>query len=150
GEIEPALCTDLHRLARELLPTLPPFTFRVDRVSAFPGVERPRVLWVGGDAPAAFRSLLERLGAGLQDLGFEPARRERAFHITIARLKGRPDDALRRSIRPLDDDGWSFPADRLVLMESRLSGRGAHYDPLFSIRLGAAKTPGGTEGSCAL
>jgi 2'-5' RNA ligase len=135
GEIEPSVCTDLHNAARDAVAGIPPFTFTVDRVSAFPREERPRVLWAGGEAPPPFDDLLDRLGGSLHDLGFERARRDPHFHLTLARIKGRPDEALLRSIRPLGSDGWTFQVDRLVLMESRLTRSGAQYDPLFSVRL---------------
>jgi len=135
GEIEPALCTPLYALATDVAAAVPRHRLRVDRLSAFPAEDRPRVVWAGGDAPDAFRALLRLLREGLEELGFPGKRIDDVFHITIARLKGRADGMLRDGLGRLRAQGWDILADRLVLMESRLTRAGAEYDPLFTVSL---------------
>jgi len=135
GEIEPALCTPLYALATNVAAAVPRHMLRVDRLSAFPAEDRPRVVWAGGEAPDAFRTLLRLLHEGLEELGFPGKRVDDAFHITIARLKGRADGVLRDGLGRLGSRGWDILAEKLVLMESRLTGAGAEYDPLFTVSL---------------
>jgi 2'-5' RNA ligase len=141
GEIEPELCTPLHDLAREVARSTPRHVVTLDRLSAFPGRQRPRVVWAGGAAPAPFRSLLDALDKGLERMGFPPGRKDALVHITLARIKGRPDEALRRGLVDLGTAAWQLPAERLILMESHLGRRGARYDPLFSVPLAGDDGP---------
>jgi len=134
GEIDPRLTIDLKALAQEVA-SVGPFSFALDRLSAFPSEERPRVIWAGGDAPAPFRELCRLLGEGLEGLGFRRDRRQETFHITLARLKGPGDTPLRDRLTALEDGGWRSAARRLVLMESRLTRHGAVYTEAFSVPL---------------
>jgi 2'-5' RNA ligase len=135
GEIEPELCTALHEVARTVAAATPPLSLHVDRLSGFPDPRKPRVVWAGGTAPDAFRRALRMLDEGLDALGFPRGREESAFHITLARLRGRPDEGLCRGLDALGAEAWRFTADELVLMESVLRRDGARYDPLFTLAL---------------
>ncbi|MDD5220765.1 MAG: RNA 2',3'-cyclic phosphodiesterase [Candidatus Bipolaricaulis sp.] len=137
GEIEPALTASLEEAARHVSRATAPFELRVDEVGAFPSIDRARVLWVGGAANSAFERLVRSLERHLGELGFPPEREPAVAHLTIARIKGRPDVRLPRLMEALGPlPSHSLHVDRLVLMESRLSPRGPAYDPLFSAPLG--------------
>jgi len=61
-------------------------------------------------------------------------------HATLARIKDRPDPALPNVISDLNPiEPLSVSVDRIVLMESVLTGRGAVYTPRFTTRLAAAQ-----------
>ena len=136
GEIDPSLTVDLERISRRVAGRLKPFTQDLDRLGGFPSAERARVLWVGGDASPVFQGLSSSLHHELQVLGFPPERKPIVAHVTLARIKGRPDPRLLRIV-----DEWSssspllIRADRVVLMESVLTSAGAVYSPLFTTRL---------------
>jgi 2'-5' RNA ligase len=137
GDIEPMLTIELDRLARSVASDLPPFQCTLDRVGAFPRIDRARVVWVGGDVPEGYRQLSEGLSAGLAELGFARARRETVTHATLARVKDRPDPKLVESIEGMNPlSPIRFTVDRLALMESVLTPRGAEYAPLFTCVLG--------------
>lgn len=134
GEIDPMLTVDLEAVCKTVARDVPRFDVRIDRVGAFPAAERPRVLWAGGPAPDAFGVLTKRLETALQALGFGRSRPETVAHITLARLKGRPEDGIAQTIAALSEiPDWTLPVDRLVLMESRLTPQGAVYAPLFTL-----------------
>ena len=136
GEIDPQLSVDLDDLCRVVCKDLEPFECILDRVGAFPSVERARVVWVGGEAPPSFRLLSQALSDGLSDLGFPEGRREAWVHVTLARLKSRPDPALPALISELNPIApMKMIVDRVALMESTLTRRGAEYSPLFTTRL---------------
>ncbi len=137
GEIDPLLTVDLERAARRVSERLCPFDLPLERLGCFPSVERARVLWLGGDAPPQFHGLSSSLHHELRALGFPPERKATVAHVTLARIKGRPDscltDILNRCTPPR---GPTVRADRLVLMQSTLAAEGAVYTPVLTARFG--------------
>ena len=137
GEIEPMLTVDLERVSRRITTSIAPFALSLDRFGGFPSIERPRVLWFGGETPSLFRGLATSLSHDLGELGFPPEDREPDAHVTIARIKGRPDPATPGVIARLGPVApLPVHVDRLVLMQSELTPAGAIYTPLFSTPLG--------------
>ncbi len=136
GDINPDLTVPLEKAAREVARKFAPFTLRVDELGAFPSIDRARVLWVGATADPAFGDLAEALERQLHELGFTPERSEAIAHITMARVKERPNASLPHVFEALGPfPPHSLRVDRLVLMESQLSPHGPTYDPLFSVPL---------------
>ena len=133
GEIDPILTVDLKDACQNATAQISPFNISLDRVGGFPNIDSPRVLWVGGEAPDPFRELLSRLDSSLSSVGFPHARAESLAHITIARVKGRLHTPLEVPIEQIARPSWTLRADRLVLMESRLTQLGAIYSPLFTL-----------------
>jgi len=140
GEINPMLTIDLERMARRIVAEIPPFDIEIDRLGAFPHPARARVIWAGGKAPAGFTELVSKVNEGLSELGFPKDRTDPIAHITLGRVKGRPDPALSRILTELDDAvNYPLHVNRLILMESTLTPRGAVYNPLFTLRLTGGK-----------
>ncbi len=134
GDIDPMLTIELERMVRPIAARTAPFPLTIDRLGAFPAPARARVIWAGGDAPPEFVTLTDQINRGLAVLGFPPARKETIAHITLGRVKGRPDRALARAL----SEHSALPmhilhVDRIILMESTLTPRGAEYAPLFSV-----------------
>ncbi len=143
GEIDPLLTVNLKEACRTVTSQLPPFEIQLDRVGGFPSLDNPRVLWVGGEAPKVFRDLLYLLDSELSRLGFPHARAESIAHITLARVKGRIHTPLSQAIEKIDQPAWTLRADRLLLMESRLTPRGAVYSSLFTLPFAGGIRAGG-------
>ena len=144
GEIDPMLTLELKDACQAATSHIPSFTIPIDKVGAFPTVERPRVLWIGGNPPDPFFDLLSGLDSRLSKLGFNRARRETMAHITLARIKGRMNTPLSQIVGKIDNPRCIMHANSLVLMESQLSRQGAIYSPLFSLPL--AKSAADTKG----
>jgi RNA 2',3'-cyclic 3'-phosphodiesterase len=64
----------------------PPFEFNVGGVGAFPNVKRPRVVWVGVQAPPELSTLQSAIESKMEKLGY--GREERPFspHLTLGRV----------------------------------------------------------------
>ena len=134
GEIEPMLTVDLERRCRTIVDKIKPFDLLLDQLGAFPTMSRARVLWVGGGAPPEFEKLVASMNVELQEMGFEKDRKLNVSHITLARIKGRSDPSVETILRAQGDwPGYTLYVDRLILMESQLSPRGANYTPLFTL-----------------
>ena len=144
GEIDPTLSIPLDSAARRVARAVAPFDLSITRLGFFPDARRPRVLWAGG-ASEPFERLVSTLGQTIKELGFPLDRRAASPHVTLARIKGRPDPAMEQVLSALDPlPGWRIPVDRIVLMESELTPRGAVYAPLFTTRLeGRSRESGG-------
>ncbi len=142
GEIEPELTVELEERARRVAAGIAPFVVTLDRVGCFPSMRRPRVLWVGGDAGPVYRGLAMSLRHELERLGFPPDRKPLSAHVTLARIKDRPDPRLAAIVDAASDDDrlpLHVHADRICLMESVLGREGARYLPLFSVPLAGSE-----------
>lgn len=142
GDIDPAMTIDLESLCKSLSARIAPFECTFDRVDAFPSADRARVVWVGGQAPAAFRELSHALAAGLAELGFPRTRTEDLVHVTLARVKGHPDPILSTQIDSLNPiEPMRLTVREIRLMESVLTPNGAMYSTLFAVMLQGGGTP---------
>jgi 2'-5' RNA ligase len=125
-ELVPACC----EAARHAVQPCAAFRLELAGLGAFPGRRAPHVLWFGAAAGGeALAPLAARLDAMLSGLGFEGEKRPFAPHLTIARVKG--PSAERAAARLVDEAKVGTLAvtaiDRMVLMQSHLSPKGATY-----------------------
>src|SRR5262249_15377007 len=77
-----------------------PFDLTVSDLGFFPSERRPRVFWVGIEAPQALSLLASAIDDALLPLGFDQEKREFTPHLTLARLDpaartGNPSSAAR-------------------------------------------------------
>jgi 2'-5' RNA ligase len=105
----------------------------------FPPSGSPRVLWIGvrHGAPEMAR-LYHEIGGRLAPLAFEPERRGYTAHLTIARVKETDrglSEQIRGAVAGLPSDCGSFRVSTVTLFRSRLSPRGAAYEPLLRVPL---------------
>ena len=106
---------------------------------AFPPSSAPRVFWIGvTHGGAAMAALHAQVATRLSALGLLPEGRGYTAHLTIGRVK----DAGRAHPRGLRELLHAVPADcgtsrisALTLFRSRLSPRGAAYEPLLRVPL---------------
>lgn len=110
----------------------------VQGMGVFPGIKRPRVLWIGlGGQVEALRQLNSRVEDELTGLGFPRENRDFKAHLTLARCKGwvAPQDLLQAFEELGNYAPKPFTADRLVLYKSDLRPTGAVYTPLSEVYL---------------
>ena len=116
------------------------FDLHVAGLGAFPQSGIPRALWLGvktgGDS---LMRLHAELATRLRPLGLEPERRPLSPHMTLARVKGvlsgAPPREVRALWRDLPADAGSCRVNALTLFRSRLSPKGAAYEPLVRVPL---------------
>ena len=122
-----------------------PFALTLHGVGAFPGMERPRILWVGVAGGAlTVRAFQSKVEAALERRRFTPDSRPWHPHLTIGRVfdprRWRRDagPALREAIARAATMGFgTLDVSRVVLMRSDLLASGARYTELRSVGLAA-------------
>jgi 2'-5' RNA ligase len=116
-----------------------PFTMRVAGFGAFPASGPMRVFWLGVRAGSENLSALHaETAALLLPMGFKGARRAYSAHVTVARTKGTSrgsGTALRRILLKESADCGECRVSAVTLFRSRVSSRGATYDPLLRVPL---------------
>ncbi len=122
-----------------------PFSIRLHGVGGFPGMDRPRIVWIGvAEGALEARAVQSALDAALEGRGFPRESRPWHPHLTIGRVfdprRWRADasPALRERIaRAATTSFGALSIDRIALMRSDLSRSGARYSEISSVRLGA-------------
>jgi 2'-5' RNA ligase len=116
-----------------------PFRLELGGCGAFPPAGAPRILWIGTTGGAdPMRELHGRIESRLVPLGFEAERRLYTPHLTIARVKdpGRATGrAVREAIATVPGVCGESAVTAVTLFRSRLSPRGAVYEPLLRVPL---------------
>jgi 2'-5' RNA ligase len=115
-------------------------------LGAFPGLERPRILWVGiADGALRVREAQARVETALERRGFPRERQPWHPHLTIGRVfderAWRRDSGLplRQAFAAAARRSFGgLAVSRIALMRSDLSPHGARYSELASAEL----TPG--------
>lgn len=109
-----------------------PFTIELNHIGAFPNLNAPRVLWLGGEGGA---SELGRLARKVDEVlsteaGLERESRKFRAHMTLARLRdSRLPEELVRMLGEVP--AMSFECDELFLMRSQLTPGGPVYSQLL-------------------
>lgn len=111
------------------------FDVAVTGLGAFPTPSRPRVVWAGvGEGLAPLAELAARVEDALAPLGFAREPRGYSAHVTLGRVRTpRRDAALAVAIEAAADRAFGeVRVDRISLMRSDLSPKGARYTSLAS------------------
>jgi len=111
-----------------------PIPVNFDGMGFFPNERRPRVLWIGLDAPSALAKLAAGIEGALASVG--APREERAFapHLTLARNKdGKLSEKMRTALVKYSCAQFgAMNATAFHLIESKLKSTGAEYTTLES------------------
>jgi 2'-5' RNA ligase len=106
-------------------------------LGAFPSRSRPRILWVGIEAPPSLELLQDRIERGCEAIGFPPEGTPFQPHVTLGRVR----EGQRLPSRGLDQyservEPVPFVAQELVLYESVLTTGGPRYESRLTLDLG--------------
>lgn len=123
-----------------------PFRLTTANLGVFPGIKRPRVLWiaVNGEVERLVK-LQQRMDIQLEPLGYEKEKRPFSPHITLARTRDRirPDEqALLGKLTQETVLNGSAGVDvcEISLMKSRLMPGGAIYTKITATQLTGNQT----------
>ena len=116
----------------------PPISLAVKGIGVFPGIKKPRVLWLGISKQLDLLTALQKtLDEKLEAMGFPKEKRPFKGHLTLGRIKSKIDpktlhDVLKKFIQ---FESEPFFADRIILYQSDLKPKGAVYTKLIETYL---------------
>ena len=133
GDTKAADTENVARAVSESVTDYPPISLAVKGIGVFPGIKRPRVIWLGVsnqlDVLTTFQKTLDEK---LEAIGFPKENRPFRGHLTLGRIKSKIDpktlhDVLKEFIQ---FESEHFFADRIILYKSELKPKGAVYTKL--------------------
>ena len=136
GEVPPARLEVIEEVVRAVAPGTGALSMQLAGLGAFPSERRPRIVWVGLEAPPSLELLQDRLERRAEAIGFAPEGVPFRPHVTLARVREGhrlPADALESLDREYEP--VSFLASELVLYESILGRGGPRYEPRLALEL---------------
>ncbi len=115
-----------------------PITLAVSGIGVFPGIKRPRVIWLGlGGDIRSLLALQGRLEEKLVGVGFPKDKRSFKAHLTLGRIKQAASQALVRQM--LNEYATLRSVDatfnQIILYKSDLQPSGAVYSKLKQVDL---------------
>jgi 2'-5' RNA ligase len=116
---------------------VPAFELTLSRFGAFPNFRRARVYWVGVEDDGWLGRLQSAVEQQIAPLGFPTEARPFHPHITV----GRANQLTAAELGAVEASSAPFPfretisVSSMELMESKLSPKGARYEPVFSALL---------------
>lgn len=138
GRINPAQFEPVVRVMQDAVKGVAPFDLTAKGVGLFPGVNRPRVIWVG---LSGRKEVLIQIQGVLQDrlysIGYQKEDRPFQGHLTLGRFKERVNPMeLSKALDALGSfESPPFVLDRITLFQSELKPSGAVYTTLSSVHL---------------
>ena len=132
GDISPNDIPAIQKEMQTVAAECPAFSFDLKGLGAFPGVYKPRVVWVGVIAPPALQLLHHHLAKRLAVIGFPEEDRKFSPHLTLGRISRHASEkdiagvsAILRQPPKITLPG--IPVDSLHLYRSDLLPDGSVY-----------------------
>ena len=141
GDIKTADTEKVARAVSESATGYPALSLAVKGIGVFPGIKKPRVLWLGISKQLDLLTALQKtLDEKLEAMGFPKEKRPFRGHLTLGRIKSVIDpktlhDVLKEFIH---FESEPFFADRIILYKSDLKPIGAVYTKLVETYLTAS------------
>ena len=140
GDVSPANMEILMKLLQAEVSQVHAFSISIAELGAFPSSRRPRVLWIGINAPPQLKALARLVENETRKLGYAAEDRPFSPHLTLGRVS---QSASHLQVRQVADILAALKVGQLgradvrevVLFKSVLTPRGAEYTPLLKIPL---------------
>jgi len=140
GEISPANVDLLAEALHHEAGGHSAFEMTIGGLGVYPNPRRPRVVWIGVQAPPALETLQRAIEAAAARLGYPEEERPFSPHLTIGRVSqhaaGGDQQAVRQAIEATRvGQLGTATVDTLELFRSDLRPEGPHYTRLHSAAL---------------
>lgn len=143
GEVDASRIPALQAIAQQVAAPCEPFALALNRLGAFPHLERARVIWAGAQqTPAPLANVAVALEEELSALGFAREQKPFTVHVTLGRVREENPRALRvlgEQVRAVALAPMTVRVEKIILMESVLRPQGPAYTPLFAVEFGRNK-----------
>jgi 2'-5' RNA ligase len=140
GDVSPANVDMLTQMIRSEADLFPCFEFNLNGLGSFPNLKRPRVIYIGIQAPAVLEALQRGIDSAARRLGYESEERGFSAHLTIGRVKqnitATDQQTIRRALEGTKIDTLGTArVDAVHLYKSDLKPTGSVYTRLYSAPL---------------
>jgi 2'-5' RNA ligase len=140
GDVSPSNVEFLMRMLRNEAEAVPCFNIQLTGLGSFPNLRRPRVIYIGIQAPAALDTLQRAIESATRRLGYESEERPFSAHLTLGRVKQNATASDQQKIRrALESTRVDLLArarvDSVHLFKSDLKPSGSVYTRLYSAPL---------------
>lgn len=140
GDIAPSNVDMLAQMLRAEADLFNCFELRFAGLGSFPSLKRPRVIYIGIQAPTVLEALQRGIESASYRLGYESEERGFSPHLTIGRVKqnvaGTEQQTIRRALEETKIDALGTArVDSVHLYKSDLQPTGSVYTRLFSAPL---------------
>ncbi len=133
GNISPAEIDNIGGAMADAVGKINTFNLVAEGIGVFPGIKRPRVIWVGLKGQVQLLFAVQRLlEDNLAALGYKKEKRPFKGHLTLGRFKQSVNpNTIRRVLQELGDlTIEEFTARRVIFYKSDLKPTGAVYSQL--------------------
>lgn len=140
GDVSQSNVEFLMQMLRNEADAVPCFNMQLTGLGSFPSLRRPRVIYIGIQAPAALDTLQHGIESASRRLGYESEERPFSAHLTLGRVKqnatATDQQKIRRAIESTQVDLLgSARVDSVHLFKSDLKPSGSVYTHLYSAPL---------------
>ena len=140
GDVSPSNVDMLSQILRAEADSSHCFDIRVGGIGSFPSLRRPRVLYIGIQAPAGLEALQRGVESASRKLGYETEERPFSPHLTIGRVRqdvsASDGQKIRLALENIHIDSLGTArVDSVHLFKSDLQPTGSVYTKLFSVPL---------------
>ena len=137
GDVAPENVDTLTQMLDVEAGRVDPFDIHIGGLGSFPSLRRPRVLFVGVQAPAGLEAVYRGIESACARLGYPSEGRSFSPHLTLGRVKQEATASHQQQIRlnleelKIDSLGTAR-VDSVHLYKSELTPNGSVYTRLFS------------------
>jgi len=140
GDVSPSNVEFLIQMLRNEAENVHCFSIHLAGLGAYPSLKRPRVLYIGMQAPAGLDALQRGIEASSRRLGYESEERPFSPHLTLGRVKqnvtASEQQKIRHAIEGMQVDVLGTASvDSVHLYKSELQPGGSVYTRLYSAPL---------------
>ncbi len=140
GEVSPSNVDLIQHMLSTEASLHPRFQISVGQLGAFPNPRRPRVIWLGVDAPPELATLQRGIENATAKLGYPPDDRFFSPHLTLGRVRENASSteltALCAALESMKTSSLGIAqVEGIHLFKSDLLPSGAVYTRLFSATL---------------
>ena len=140
GDVSPTNVDMISQMLRAETGLFSCFELHVSGLGSYPNLKRPRVIYVGIQAPAALETLQRGIESASRRLGYEAEERGFSPHLTLGRVKqnvtATEQQIIRRALEDTKIDSLGTArVDSIQLFKSDLQPSGSVYTRLYTAPL---------------
>lgn len=97
----------------------------------------PRTIWIGTtDGKEKVKEIWENVEEAAEECGFERDHRSFSAHVTIGRIKSKPEKTLKKEIENLKEFNFGTQmVSSITMIKSTLTKAGPIYEEIYKIKL---------------